>query len=182
VPFNRTRRSFPNEEEEPLVADTGSTGTYVSVRCCVLNKRPTLNPISISNPNGQIMTSTHEAKLDLPTLRFEARCAHIVPALQHCSLLSVGSLCDASYTVEFNKNTMRVLDDGVCVLTGTRHTPTGMWHVDTDQQTDSTSHAPQAQANKLSGTTIAESVAYTPTPLYFPQPYPIWNMRWTTIV
>jgi hypothetical protein len=63
------------------------------------------------------MTSTHEGELDLPTLRFEARRAHIVPALQHCSLLSVGSLCDAGYTVEFNKQTMRVLDDDGCVLT-----------------------------------------------------------------
>ena len=155
-------------EDEPLIADTGSTGTYVSVRCRVLNKRPTSNPISISNPNGQIMTSTHEGELDLPTLRFEARRAHIVPALQHCSLLSVGSLCDAGYTVEFNKQTMRVLDDDGCVLTGTRHTPTGMWHVPADPSNDSISHAPHAQANKLGGTTIAESVTYAHASLYSP--------------
>jgi hypothetical protein len=76
------------------------------------------------------MTSTHEAELDLPTLRLAARRAHIVPALQHCSLLSIGSLCDVGYKVTFDKYTMRVLDDGTCVLTGTRYTPTGMWHVD----------------------------------------------------
>jgi hypothetical protein len=109
----------PGATLEPLVAYTGSTSTYISINFPIINKRLTTNPISISNPNGQIMTSTHEAKLDLPTLRLAARRAHIIPALQHCSLLSVGSLCGAGYKVNFDKHTMRVLDDGACVLTGT---------------------------------------------------------------
>jgi hypothetical protein len=114
------------------------------------------------------MTSTHEAELDLPNLRLAARRAHIVPALQHCSLLSIGSLCDAGYTVEFDANTMQVLDNTVCVLTGTRHLPTGMWHVDIAQQATNSTSTPQAQANRLGGTTIAETVAYAHATLFSP--------------
>jgi hypothetical protein len=158
----------PGATLEPLVADTGSTSTYISINCPVINKRPTMNHIGISNPNGQIMTSTHEAKLDLPPLRLAARRAHIVPALQHCSLLSVGSLCDAGYKVNFDKHTMRVLDDGACVLTGTQHTPSGMWHVNGVHRNASIQHSPQAQSNKLGGTTIAETVAYAHATLFSP--------------
>jgi hypothetical protein len=150
---------------QPLVADTGATDNYVSISCPVLNKRPTAHPIRISNPNGQVMTSTHEADLDLPTLRLAARRAHIVPDLHHCSLLSMGVLCDAGYTVEFDRTHMRVLDDGACVLTGTRYAPTGMWHINVPTLP---APAPSAQANKLSGTTIKDSVAYAHATLFSP--------------
>jgi hypothetical protein len=43
-----------------------------------------------------------------------------------------------------------------------------MWHVDTNQPIDSNSQVPQAQANKLGGTTIAESVAYAHATLFSP--------------
>jgi hypothetical protein len=84
------------------------------------------------------MTSTHEAEFDLPMLRPEARRTHVVPELHNCSLLSIGQLTDAGYLANFNAICLRIygcltiedLDATKCVLTGTRHTPTGMWHID----------------------------------------------------
>jgi hypothetical protein len=63
---------------------------------------------------------------------------------------------------------MRVLDDGVCVLTGTRHTPSGMWHVNRVHRNASIQHSPQAQSNKLGGTTTAKTVAYAHATLFSP--------------
>jgi hypothetical protein len=152
-----------------MIADTGATANYVSIRCPVINKRPTKNPIRISNPNGQVMTSTHEAELDIPVLRLDARRAHIVPDLHHCSLVSMGVLCDAGYTVTFDAQRMHVLDNDICVLTGTRYAPTGMWHIDASTSSDLLRQKPQAQANKLGGTTIKDAVvAYAHATLFSP--------------
>jgi hypothetical protein len=113
-----------------LVADTGATATYISTNCPVLHPQLADKAIAIQNPNGDMMMSTHVGDLDLPMLRPAARRAHIVPALHDCSLLSIGTLCDAGYLVEFDAAQMRILDDGHCILTGHRDIPTGMWHVD----------------------------------------------------
>jgi hypothetical protein len=54
----------------------------------VLNKCLTRNPIKIKIPNGATIELTYVAEVDLPMLRPAARKAHIVPALDNCSLLS----------------------------------------------------------------------------------------------
>jgi hypothetical protein len=66
------------------------TETYVSLDCPVINKRLTRNPIKIKIPNGSTIESTHVAEIDLPMLRPAAGKAHIVPALDNCSLLLLG--------------------------------------------------------------------------------------------
>jgi hypothetical protein len=63
----------------------------------VLNHRIAEHPITIQNPNGERMHSTHIGELDLPMLRIDAQKAHIVPALQNCSLLSMGTLCKVPF-------------------------------------------------------------------------------------
>ena len=46
------------------MADTGSTtDTFLTVNLPVFNKQRARTPITIRNPNGSIMTSTHEAEL-----------------------------------------------------------------------------------------------------------------------
>jgi hypothetical protein len=62
----------------------------------VVNKRISTNPIRIQIPNRSIIESTHKADLDVPMLRPAARWAHIVPELHNCSLLSIGTFCDAN--------------------------------------------------------------------------------------
>ena len=95
----------------------------------MFNKRPTANPITIQLPNGERVTSTHEAELTLPMLRFAARHVHLVPGLHNCSLLSIGQLCDAGYEVTFDYKHMHVILDGHCVLHGEHSTTTRLWHV-----------------------------------------------------
>ena len=88
------------------------------------------------------MTSTHEAEFNLPTLRPNARRAHIIPELHNCSLLSIGQLTDSGYIAVFDAKyikiydspTIEAIDSTKCVLSGTRHNPSGMWHIDTPSE------------------------------------------------
>jgi hypothetical protein len=94
----------------------------------VLKKRLTRNPIKII-PNGATMESTHLAEIDLPMLPPATHKAHIVPALDNCSLLLLGQLCDVGYNILLEANTLSVLDAGEAILTGSRDHSTGMWHI-----------------------------------------------------
>ncbi|GAX19836.1 hypothetical protein FisN_11Lu298 [Fistulifera solaris] len=107
-----------------------STGNYVSSNFPVLNIVPTTKPLHITIPDGSTLTSTHEGVLDFPGLAPAAWHVHIFPELHQCSLLSIGQLCDAGYTVRFDATTMTVHDSlSNIVLTGHRDHCTGLWHV-----------------------------------------------------
>ncbi|KAI2498399.1 hypothetical protein MHU86_16096 [Fragilaria crotonensis] len=75
------------------------------------------------------MYSTHEAELDLPALPFAARHVHIVPALSHVSLLSIGQLCDSGCHVTFDAVSVTVHHHERLLLTGERTPATGLWHL-----------------------------------------------------
>jgi hypothetical protein len=79
-----------------LIADTGSTAHFCPVNTPVINKRATNVPIAIHNPNGTIMHSRHEAKLDIP---FLPKAAEHVPDLLPNALISIGKLCDSGCDV-----------------------------------------------------------------------------------
>jgi hypothetical protein len=144
-----------------LVADTGATSTYISTNCPISNPQLAEEAIAIQNPNSAIMMSTHVGEIDLPMLRPAARRAHIVPDLHDCSLLSIGTLCDEGYIVEFDATQMRILDDGLCVLTGHRDIPTGMWHVDLPP--------PKLHlANRIGDPKTSELVAYAHAAMFSP--------------
>jgi hypothetical protein len=118
------------------------------------------------------MTSTHEAEFDLPALRPEARHAHIVPELHNCSLLSIGQLTDAGYIAVFDAARLRIFDSPTieainstkCILTGTRHTPTGMWHINAPTQPIIRPHF----ANRIGEPTTAELVAFAHATMFSP--------------
>ena len=94
----------------------------------VSNIRPTHNPITITQPDGQLSTSTHECDLDLPQLPTAARIkGHIVPAFANASLVSIRRLVDAGCQVVFDIHEVRVIHQGRCILTGQRHPNTGLW-------------------------------------------------------
>ncbi|KAI2506705.1 Reverse transcriptase (RNA-dependent DNA polymerase) [Fragilaria crotonensis] len=75
------------------------------------------------------MYSTHEAELDLPALPLAARHVHIVPALSHVSLLSMGQLCDSGCRVTFDAVSVTVHHHERLLLTGERTPATGLWHL-----------------------------------------------------
>ena len=68
-----------------------------------INIKRASNPISISQPDGKKLVSTHECEIDNPNLPKAPRKAHIVPGLAHTSLVSVKMLIDAGCFVTDRK-------------------------------------------------------------------------------
>jgi hypothetical protein len=162
-PSNGPPLTSPSPTAAPiqtLYANSRCTSTYINVRCPILNKRLTHNPIHIRNPNGAIMTSTHKGELDFLMLQPNACHAHIVPALQNCSLLSIGQLCDSGYTVVFDAPTMRVMDGNICVLSGQHNHTNGMWEVEHPKQ--------EERANALGTQTASKLIAFAHATLFSP--------------
>jgi hypothetical protein len=149
------------------IADTGSTAHFGTIDAPVINKRPTLNPIFIRNPNGDIMKSTHEAELDLPMLPPAARHIHIVPALASSSLISMGQLCDAGCTIAFTATEVTVAVNDAIVLTGHRTPDTRLWHfpLPTPAPTPSLCHSAMAS---IGSATPADLVAFAHAALFSP--------------
>ena len=113
-------------------ADTGTTGHFISLpdSAVLLDIQPVDSGISVSLPNGQVITSTHTATLNLPSLPLSARSAHIFPTLTG-SLLSIGMLTDAGLTAVYTADAVRILDsNGSIVLAGWRSPSTRLWMID----------------------------------------------------
>ena len=83
------------------VADTGTTGHYLTVESPCKNKQQAVHPLPIQIPNGEIITSTHTALLSHPDLPLQARKAHLFPGLNK-ALLSIGTLCYHGCEATFN--------------------------------------------------------------------------------
>jgi hypothetical protein len=79
-------------------------------------------------PNGQTMKSTHTSTLDIPQLSKSAKSAHIFPAMENNSLLSVGKLCDAGYFLFLSIDEVELLDKKhENIMKGNRDCATGLW-------------------------------------------------------
>ena len=114
-----------------LLADSGTTSHFATLDLPVLNKQTSKSPIAITNPNGEVMYSTHEGELDIPGLPYKARKCHIVPDLACHSLLSIGQLCSPGCRVLFDTDFVTVYKNGKTILTGSRTLWTNnMWHMD----------------------------------------------------
>ena len=145
-----------------IIADSGATAHFATLDLPVLNRRPTTSPITIANPNGTLMHSTHEGELDIPGLPIEARRCHIVPALSGLSLISIGQLCSAGCHVTFTNDLVTVYLNGMTIITGPRSPITkNLWHLNLQQQ--------PALANATIGsTTPAKLVAFAHASLFSP--------------
>jgi hypothetical protein len=94
-----------------------------------INVRPTPNPLQVFLADSSHITSTHEAKLDLPMLPRLACQAHLLPALQPNALLSIGQLCDHGCTAEFTSTAVIISKhNNTPVLQGYRD-PIGLWRI-----------------------------------------------------
>ena len=92
------------------------------------------NPITISQPDGRQLKSTHECKLDIPTFPKKARAAHIVPGLAHTLLVSIKILVDEGCNVEYDGIYVKVFHKQKIVWQGTREQMTGLWTLPLDKQ------------------------------------------------
>jgi hypothetical protein len=134
----------------------------------VHNKQVALHPITIRNPNGSTMTSTHTAELPIPSLPVTARRAHIVPELRSHSLISNGTLCDAGCDVVFTTTSVIVRLHGHLVMTGMRQPP-GLWTFTIPVSPVPSNLPPIATALSTIGyPKTAELVAYAHAALFSP--------------
>jgi hypothetical protein len=118
----------------------------------------------VALPDNSTITSTHIAELALLPLPKEARTAHLFPALQGTSLLSIGKLCDAGCTATFTKHYVTITFQNKPLLTGNRCQHTGLWQVPLHT-------APQLpQANLITATsTTADMVKFSHAALFSPR-------------
>ena len=77
--------------------------------------------------NGQIIKFKTEGELDSLMLPNTARRAHILPNIKH-SLVSIGALCDASYTVTFKIKEVTVIYKYNIILLGCRYHHNKCWY------------------------------------------------------
>jgi hypothetical protein len=89
-------------------------------------KKLTTEPLQVVLPNGDVIASTHTAKLLFPQLPDAALQAHIFPHLRNQALLSIGVLCDAGCTVTFEATSVKIRYNNQLVLEGTQ-VPPGLW-------------------------------------------------------
>jgi hypothetical protein len=94
-----------------------------------ISKRSAHIPLSVNMPNGTSIQSSHTCDLLLTEFPPQARKSHILPGLVHSSLISVGQLCDNGCDVTFNKDTFSVMNNGKCVMLGSRDPHSGLWRV-----------------------------------------------------
>lgn len=103
-----------------VIADAGCMTTLVIPGAPVVNIRKIKNSLKITNPNGQMMQSTHECNLDLPWLPEAMPKAHIVPGLKCMSLLSMKTLVDTGCTIKYNRHWVRIYFRKQLILQGKR--------------------------------------------------------------
>ena len=111
------------------IADSGTTGHYLRVSSPVVGKVQVNEGVRVLLPDGNTITSSHEAYLDMPTLPKAARKAHIFPGLAHDALISIAQLCDEDYIAIFDKENIHIIKDGTIAIQGTRHPRTKLYMI-----------------------------------------------------
>ena len=95
--------------DELVVADTLTTGNYLTLDSPCDNNKIVVIPLTICMLNGGIITSTHIALISKTDLPIEALKAHIFPGLNK-SLLSIGNFCDHGCQAVFNDKEVLILN------------------------------------------------------------------------
>ena len=109
------------------IADAGATAHFAIPGAPVINTKIAATPLIINLPDGEQLHSTHTCELDIPWLPYEARKAHIVPGLQHTSLISIKVLCDAGCKVSYDEDKCKVYFKNKLVWHGGREPTTQLW-------------------------------------------------------
>ena len=111
------------------ILDSGATSHFLVVDAPADDVTVATNPISVRQPDGAKVQSSHTCNLKIPLLPKKARLAHIIPGLASHSLLSVVRLCNCGCTVTFTKINCVVMYRGKVILQGYKDINTGLWMV-----------------------------------------------------
>jgi hypothetical protein len=113
--------TIPLTPSPPIVIDTGATCHYLQAHGDPKNTTPIQQNISVSLPDGTIITSTHTTTLPMPPEMSKGyNFTHIFPALKHSSLLSVRQICYHSCNTHFDATTVTINHNWKTMLTGKR--------------------------------------------------------------
>jgi hypothetical protein len=105
-------------------------GHFLLVNAPCLNKLKSQNPLNVRLPNGATMESTHTSSLDIPELNKAASIVHIFPGMANHSFLSVGHLCNESYSITFRIDAVTIYNShNVQILKGAHDLDTGLWRI-----------------------------------------------------
>jgi hypothetical protein len=128
------------------------TSHYMLLSSLCLQKTPTKQPITVTLPNSNRITSTHDAELPFPNLPLRALKAHIFPTLQGQALLSIGTgtFYDAGCTTTFTATAVKI--ERKLVLEGA-HVRPGLWAINLPRQETNTHKVPLAYSGQI--TTVA---------------------------
>ena len=111
------------------LSDSGASSHFLIKGSPAVNVKVAAHPISIKLPDGSIIHSSHTCNLDIPWLPKEMTEAHIVPGLDHSSLISTKKFCEAGCKVVFDEEECRVYYNNELVLCGGRDKKTEMWQL-----------------------------------------------------
>ena len=92
------------------MADTGASSIYFAEGAPVSNIDPHAPAVTVGTATGQRQLSTATAELRIPHLPAEfPRKGHIMPGFEQ-TLIGVGPICDAGFTVTFSSDAVVVKD------------------------------------------------------------------------
>ena len=91
------------------VADTGTTGKYLTLNSPCNNKQQAVHPLPIQMTNKEIITSTHTSLLSNQELPIQAQKSRIFAELNK-ALLSIGKFFDHGYEATFNYKCVRIMN------------------------------------------------------------------------
>ena len=97
--------------DELAVADTRTTGNYLTLYSPCDNKQLTIIPLPICMTNGEIIKSTHTTLLSKKCLTIEAWRAHIFSGLNK-ALLTIGTFFYHGCQSLFDDNTVLIVNKG----------------------------------------------------------------------
>ena len=112
---------------EYTLSDSGASSHFLVEGSAVVNVRAAEFPIAIKLPDGSIIDSMHTCNLDIPWLPKEKTEAHIVPGLQHSSIILKKKFYEAGCKVIFDERECRVYYKGELILSGGHDKQTRMW-------------------------------------------------------
>ena len=100
------------KKSNQAIADSGTTGHYVTKEATLLSVKPTTLGPTVILPDNKTITAINEGLLDLPSLPTKSRLAHVFPTLGK-TLLSIASIYDAGTTATFSENEVTIHIDGI---------------------------------------------------------------------
>lgn len=110
-----------------LTIDSGSSASYILPLTPHIHKHNNSSPISVAQPNWELIHSTQYFQLPLTQLIIASNKSYILPFMKSDPILSVATLCDSGYSVLFQQHNVSINDNhNTNQLIGTRNYPNSL--------------------------------------------------------